>query len=476
MAYKGSTELISGLIPKNGIDIALLDWHNINVTTDDGTDTRLDSFLENFSGEGHNIQSSVIVKHGFDTFKDFNNEVRTKSATGDPEYRESSNIFLIDCNDGLYFAKIVHDHDEMISPQEMSWVGRADVVGKIENPDNDSFIYESKYDTFEDFNTAMKKIDGGMGNALYIVYCITDGAVYFCIGERDHVVDGEDGYDHQYDHAKIIGQFPISKTMTPDATNVTYSNDEHTDQISVQLALDDIYTKLDDTTFGDIDASKVPYANTANQEANTVALSLSDIYQKIEDMNYKAITLTMSVIPSTAEIGSAVTDVTITWNTSKKPKTLEVNGVAEDVTLKSKKLEGVNITKDTSYSVKVTDERDTTVTKNASVTFLNGVYYGVSTVDSTENVDNAMILGLTKKLASNRTGEVTVNAGNNEYIYYAIPSTMGIPEFIVNGFSGGFGKAPFKTFEFTNASKHTVSYDVWRSDNKGLGTTKVIIK
>ena len=43
--------------------------------------------------------------------------------------------------------------------------------------------------------------------------------------------------------------------------------------------------------------------------------------------------------------------------------------------------------------------------------------------------------------------------------------------FNVGGFDGGFFKV--STQDYTNPSGHTESYQVWRSDNAGLGQTTV---
>ena len=48
---------------------------------------------------------------------------------------------------------------------------------------------------------------------------------------------------------------------------------------------------------------------------------------------------------------------------------------------------------------------------------------------------------------------------------------FGTPTFKVGGFEGGFNLV--KTFDHTNASGATVSYDVWQSTNAGLGNTTV---
>ena len=92
--------------------------------------------------------------------------------------------------------------------------------------------------------------------------------------------------------------------------------------------------------------------------------------------------------------------------------------------------------------------------------FLNGKYYGVSTVNTDGEINDAFIKGLTKQLTTGRTGSFTVNATAGQYIYFAIPSSFGVPVFNVGGFDGGFNK--IKTFNFTNASGHAENYDVYK--------------
>ena len=84
------------------------------------------------------------------------------------------------------------------------------------------------------------------------------------------------------------------------------------------------------------------------------------------------------------------------------------------------------------------------------------------------------VKGLQKALTGSKSRDFTVNATEGQYIYYAIPTRFGTPAFFVGGFEGGFAK--LKTFDFTNASGYKESYDVYRSDNASLGSTKVTVK
>ena len=97
------------------------------------------------------------------------------------------------------------------------------------------------------------------------------------------------------------------------------------------------------------------------------------------------------------------------------------------------------------------------------------MYYGV--LENGADISSATILSLTRKLQSNKGITFSVNPGATQKIAYAIPTRYGTPNFNVGGFDGGFGLE--KTFDFTNASGYTESYDVWLSENVGLGETTV---
>ena len=64
----------------------------------------------------------------------------------------------------------------------------------------------------------------------------------------------------------------------------------------------------------------------------------------------------------------------------------------------------------------------------------------------------------------------TLDGGNmaaNQKFYYAVPESMGAPTFSVGGFAGGFFLAE------DGVLVGGVPYDLWESDNVGLGITTV---
>ena len=191
---------------------------------------------------------------------------------------------------------------------------------------------------------------------------------------------------------------------------------------------------------------------------------LSDLlYQKISITNFKT-------NYTTCEMGAIITSVTLSWTTNKTPKTLELDNEALDVNLTNKTIDNLSITWDNNktWKLRVTDDRDAAVEKTTTLTFCNGIYYGVGDVESKFN--SAFVTNLTKKLQSNKAYDFTVSP-STQYIYYAVPKRLGTVSFKVGGFEGGF-ETP-ETVAVTNSSNYTEDYYVYRSTNKLSGSTSI---
>lgn len=200
------------------------------------------------------------------------------------------------------------------------------------------------------------------------------------------------------------------------------------------------------------------------------------LYDAVADLLYEAIAISsFTNTTGTVEIGSTVDSCTFKWATNKTPTTLTLAGESIDVTLTSTTLTGMALSLTAagskSYTLVATDEREASASKSTSIYFYNGVYYGVGTVTSADEVDSAFILGLTKNLQNSKAKSFTVTAGSGQYIYYALPARLGTPTFYVGGFEGGFDL--LATVDFTNASGFTESYNVYKSTNANLGSTTV---
>ncbi|MBQ8498091.1 MAG: hypothetical protein IJ489_11650 [Clostridia bacterium] len=199
---------------------------------------------------------------------------------------------------------------------------------------------------------------------------------------------------------------------------------------------------------------------------------LNTLESRIAELEYEPIEIKNFINSiGTAEIGSYITAVTLSWVCNKTPLKLTIDGKSYLSMVESVSMTGLNITEDTTFTLEVTDERETVATKTTSIKFLNGVYYGVAPFP--ETLDSAFILGLTRNLRSNKLPSFTVTAGAGEYIWYCVPTRFGDCTFSVGGFTGGFMLEG--TVSFTNASGYTEDYYVYRSDSQSLGKTTIAI-
>ncbi len=197
---------------------------------------------------------------------------------------------------------------------------------------------------------------------------------------------------------------------------------------------------------------------------------MSKMEQDIADLLYEPISITaFKHSAGTKEMGSTVTEVTLSWSVSRTPTALELDGESVDPALTAKALTGLTVTENRTWKLTATDERGAVATKTATLSFLNGVYYGAGAAPAA--LDSAFILGLTKTLTSTRKRTVTVDAGQGEYIWYALPVRLGACTFKVGGFEGGFGLIAEQ--DFTNAMGYTEPYYIYRSGQAGLGSTTV---
>jgi len=216
-----------------------------------------------------------------------------------------------------------------------------------------------------------------------------------------------------------------------------------------------------------------PKGDPGATTADGVSYGDTTVAAVLDDLLYTAIQITsFTNNVNTVEMGSTVDTVVLNWNYNKTPEELTLDGQGIDASLKTKTIESAGIKANKTYTLKAVDERDAEATRTTAITFLNGVYWGVGADQS--SFDSAFILGLTKGLQSSKVKTFTVNAGASQHIYYAIPTRYGTPAFKVGGFEGGFAKAA--TIDFTNASGYMESYDIWKSDNAGLGNTTVEVK
>jgi hypothetical protein len=116
---------------------------------------------------------------------------------------------------------------------------------------------------------------------------------------------------------------------------------------------------------------------------------------------------------------------------------------------------------------------NSTLTTSTSSNLINRIYWGIS--DQT-SLTESQVEALANSAISNTKGRTfTVVPGVNDYIYYALPvrAPLGAVTFTVGGFEGGF-ESP-STVSITNVNGYTENYYVYRSTNKNLGSTTVVV-
>lgn len=201
---------------------------------------------------------------------------------------------------------------------------------------------------------------------------------------------------------------------------------------------------------------------------NEINSQCKDIATKIDEISNPFSINSFTVTPSVAQKGSTI-NVTVKWSYNKDIKSQTLNNATLDATLREKTFSGVKA--DVTYTLNAISTNDVSKSKSGTVKFYNGIYYGKS---SSATYDSALINSLTKTLSDSKARTITVNAGTGEYIYYCLPTRLGVPSFNVGGFDGGFTKVA--TINFTNSDSYAEDYDIYKSTNANLGNSTVVVK
>lgn len=201
------------------------------------------------------------------------------------------------------------------------------------------------------------------------------------------------------------------------------------------------------------------------------------IEKDVADLLYDAIgaisVTSFATSVATAEIGSTVNDVKLSWKLNRKPVSVAIDGAAQDAVAEgSLSLTGLGLTESKSWTIRATDERDAVATKSTSLSFVNGVYYGAAAEPAT--IDSAFVRSLTRTLRSSKLTSFTANVTSGKYLWYCLPVRYGTCTFSLGVLPGGVGLVD--TIELTNASGYTESYYVYRSDYAGIGNKTVTVK
>lgn len=203
-------------------------------------------------------------------------------------------------------------------------------------------------------------------------------------------------------------------------------------------------------------------ALTAAVSSKAEEQECADIRARLDALEYKPIEInSFSVTPALSELGSSQT-ITLAWSLNKQATQQNINGTPVEGNTK----QFIGVSSDQVYTLTATDG-NTSASMSVRAIFANQIYYGVA-------ADTSDLSGLFKVLSNDAEREITVNAGEGEYIIYALPVRLGAVKFYVSGFEGGFEEPVVRSV--TNESGYYEQYQIYRSTNANLGETTVDIK
>ena len=196
------------------------------------------------------------------------------------------------------------------------------------------------------------------------------------------------------------------------------------------------------------------------------------ILETLESILYVAPDITnFTITPSVVEIGTTVTDITLNWNLNKTFTSLSINNGVGSITpsLLTLALSSLSLTANTTYTITGGDGTNTDSASTA-LNFRSRRWWGTSALDTFTGAD---ILDLqNNELATNRQQTRTINGGG-DYIWFAFPTSFGIPTYVVNGLPNtAFTRT---TVSHTNESGNTQDYYVIRTNTVQNGTLTIQI-
>lgn len=236
---------------------------------------------------------------------------------------------------------------------------------------------------------------------------------------------------------------------------------------------DGTWSTITEVDTGDSDCSE--QLTALKEDVNNNTKQIDSILLDIEEIKKNGIAPAQPIITSFTnnkkinEKGSTITSIVFTWKNNATLTSLSLDTTTLTPSLTTYTLTET-ITDNRTFKLNAAKNKET-LTLQTSISFINGLYYGVS---SSFSLDSSSVLTLTKKLQSTKNTTFTVDPTTNEYIYYAIPSSYGTPTFFVGGFEGGFTE--YGTLNFTNTFSYSEQYVVYKSDNSNLGHTTVTVQ
>lgn len=228
---------------------------------------------------------------------------------------------------------------------------------------------------------------------------------------------------------------------------------------------------------GNANTTAVSAKGTADNAMNAVNAYQSEVRNAISQMNTRideieqaepANILRFIAKPNICEIGG-IENIVFVWDVTGDIRKIMLNDI--DVTDSEGTYTVPGLQTNSEYTLKVITKGGGTMSKTIGVSFVNHIYWGVSAIS---DMSKAIVKGLANTEMTDETEREIVLTLNNEHAVYAYPKRLGLVEFEVSGFKGGF-EMPAE-ISIDNHADYSEDYYVYRSTQKLSGTALFKIK
>ena len=224
------------------------------------------------------------------------------------------------------------------------------------------------------------------------------------------------------------------------------------------------------------------YINAAN--TTQAGVMTADMYKTFQEMELATFPLTLNIVPSSDSIFEVGASYTPTINISVSRKGTNVTSGSNINVVGVPTLSGsISSDKQTwipTSAVRANQKLTVTATygsqsasKVYNVFFKYKKYWGVSTNASLTSAQ-VLILGNSTWADSKAMGATTFDCTGGKYVYYVVPSSVGVPEFWVGGLKNS--DVVITNANVTNASGGTTTYQIMRLTNIQTGVLSIQFK
>lgn len=221
----------------------------------------------------------------------------------------------------------------------------------------------------------------------------------------------------------------------------------------------------------------------AAADAKATGDRLTNIEDQLKELTYEPVFISSftnnNAINRTTEKGDT-TPIQLSWKLNKIPQSLTLDGNSITPTDQGTYQLLSIPTQDTVWTLEAIDELGVISIKTTSLIFVDSIYYGSSNIDNFNDnllesnyLINSLRLKSKKPEVATKSIKIIVNPENQQHAVFILPKSYDTPIFDVNGLKGGFYL--YKSLNIKNVFSYVSEYNVWISDNTGLGEMTVVI-